>query len=275
MNRRTFIKRGLAATAFLGCGSVAYAGEFERHGVQVVQVPLKLGLTTPLRAALLADIHFDPLYETGYLRGVFETVTDCSPDIVFLAGDYVTRSTKRFKEFGRIAGGVKSTFGTFASLGNHDQWTDRRSRHDEGTRKIRSVFEANGIRLLRNAVTPLPLNPGWALAGLDSFWAGKPDAKIFAREPADTRFISIVHEPDAWDILSDPRIRLQVSGHTHGGQVRAPFYGAIQLPTWGKKYQAGLYSRGGRHLYVNRGIGTVGIHCRANCSPEITLLELS
>ena len=275
MDRRTFIKRGLATAAFLGCGSAAYAGELERHGVRVAKVPIHLGLATPLRAALLADIHFDPFYEIGWLDTVFGTVASLSPDLVLLAGDYVTRTTKRFEEFGRIAGSVRPTLGAFASLGNHDQWTDRWSRNGEGTRKMQSVFERNGIHLLRNAVTPLPRNPGWALAGLDSFWAGRPDCGLFARQPEGTQFISLVHEPDAWDILSDPCIRLQVSGHTHGGQVRAPFYGALRLPSWGKKYDAGLFTRGRNHLYVNRGIGTVGIPCRVNCAPEITLLELT
>jgi predicted MPP superfamily phosphohydrolase len=269
MQRRTFIKRGLATAAFLGCGgtSLAYADDQERHGVQVTTVPLHLGLTRPLRAALLADIHFDPYYETGYLGAVFRMLAASSPDIVFYAGDYVTHTTARFEEFGLMTGSVRPPLGSFAALGNHDHWS--------GRAKIRQVLEENGIRVLRNAVVPLPGNPGWALAGLDSFWAGRPDAGMFAREPADTQFISIVHEPDAWDTLTDPRIRLQVSGHTHGGQIRAPFIGAIELPSWGKKYDAGLFRRGDQCLYVNRGIGTVKIRCRLNCRPEITLLELS
>jgi predicted MPP superfamily phosphohydrolase len=269
MQRRTFIKRGLATAVFLGCGgtSIAYADDHERHGVQITTVPLHLGLARPLRAALLADIHFDPHFETGYLDAVFRMLAACAPDIMFLAGDYVTHGTERFEEFGRIAGGVKPTFGSFATLGNHDHWA--------GEANVQRVLEGNGIRVLRNAIVPLPGNPGWALAGLDSFWAGRPNLGIFAHEPAHTQFISIVHEPDAWDVLADPRIRLQVSGHTHGGQIRAPFVGAIELPPWGKIYDAGLFRRDDRYLYVNRGIGTVKIRCRINCRPEITLFELT
>ncbi|HEY8901489.1 MAG TPA: metallophosphoesterase [Chthoniobacterales bacterium] len=275
ITRRAFLKRTFAAGAFFGVGSVAYAGGYERHGVQVVRQPLRLGLSTPLRAALLTDIHFDPLYETGWLRHVFALVADARPDLILYAGDYVTKTTARFEEFGRIVGSYRAPLGACASLGNHDHWTDRWSRRGEGSEKIRSVFAANGIQLLRNAVVPLPHNPGWALAGFESFWAGHPNRKLLTHAPADTQFISLVHEPDAWDVLVDPRIRLQVSGHTHGGQVRAPFYGALRLPTWGRKYDAGLFSRGGRHLYVSRGIGTVNIPCRVNCSPEITILELT
>ena len=269
MLRRTFIKQGAITAAFLGCGGTAFAliDDHERHHLQITTVPLRLGLTRPLRAAVVADIHFDPHYETGYLDEVFRQLAASSPDIVFYAGDYVTRTTDRFEEFGKIAARVRPPLGSFAALGNHE--------YASGLPKVLRVLDESDIRVLRNEVVPLPGNPGWALAGLESFWASKPDLGIFAREPASTQFISLVHEPDPWDRLTDPRIRLQVSGHTHGGQVRAPFIGALELPAWGKKYDAGLFRRGEQYLYVNRGIGTVKIRCRINCRPEITLLELS
>jgi uncharacterized protein len=93
--------------------------------------------------------------------------------------------------------------------------------------------------------------------------------------PSHSRHLLLVHEPDSFDKLTDSRIALQVSGHTHGGQVRMPFGGAIILPSWGKKYSAGMFESGGRQLYVNRGIGTVDKHYRINCRPEITLFRLT
>ncbi len=152
-------------------------------------------------------------------------------------------------------------------MGNHD--------HYAHVRQVERVLEASGIRVLRNAIASLPRNDGWFLAGLDSFWAGRPDPAILAQLPPDARILSLVHEPDAWDVVRDPRIRLQVSGHTHGGQVRLPFVGALQLPTWGKRYDAGLFECNGRFLYVNRGIGTVTLPMRVNCAPEITIFELT
>jgi predicted MPP superfamily phosphohydrolase len=267
ISRRGFIKRGLAAAAFIGCGSVAYGSGYERYDFQVSTVPLHLGLTSPIRAAVLADIHFDPFYETRYLAEVFDAVAASSPDLVFYLGDYITHSSNRFEEFGQLARMLRPTYGSFAALGNHDHWG--------GVAKVQQVLEAAGIHVLVNAVVPLPGQADWALAGIDSFWAGRPDSSVFSREPASTRFISLIHEPDAWDIFTDPRIRLQVSGHTHGGQIRAPFVGALELPSWGKKYDAGLFRRGDQNLYVNRGIGTVKVPCRINCRPEITLLELT
>ena len=85
----------------------------------------------------------------------------------------------------------------------------------------------------------------------------------------------LVHEPDSFAQLVDPRIKLQISGHTHGGQVRLPLYGALVLPHMGKHYETGLFERDGRKLYVNRGIGTLAPNLRINCRPEITVFELT
>ena len=84
----------------------------------------------------------------------------------------------------------------------------------------------------------------------------------------------LAHEPDAFDALVNPRIALQLSGHTHGGQVRVPGYGAISLPRWGKHYQMVEYRTGRRQLDVHRGLGTVDDHVRLNCPPEIAMLTL-
>jgi len=268
ISRRTFLKRTLAAGIFLGAGSVAYAGGYGRHGIDITRVPLDLGVGRPLRVGLLSDIHFDPLYETAYLEHAFRLLAAEQPDLVLHAGDFVSHTTHRFEEFGALAARFIPPLGAFAALGNHDHWA--------GPKKVRAILERHGIRVLRNSALPLPGHPGWFVAGLESYWGGHPDPSFFARYPATARFLAIVHEPDAWDRLPDPRIRLQVSGHTHGGQVRAPLFGALQLPKWGKRYDAGLFhGRDDRHLYVTRGLGTVGLPVRFDCPPEITILELT
>jgi predicted MPP superfamily phosphohydrolase len=266
MRRRTFI-RGLLGTAALAGVGTAYAGEFERHGFQCEIVPLRLGLAEPLRVALLSDIHFDPLYETGYLESVYAGLAATKPDLVVYTGDFVTHSAARFADFGRIAASVRPPLGAFASLGNHDHYAQ--------VRQVERVLEASDIQVLRNAIAPLPRNAGWFLAGLDSFWAGRPNPAVLDQLSPDARILALVHEPDAWDVVPDPRIRLQLSGHTHGGQVRLPLVGALELPTWGKHYDQGLFERDGRFLYVNRGIGTVTLPVRVNCPPEITIFELT
>jgi predicted MPP superfamily phosphohydrolase len=93
---------------------------------------------------------------------------------------------------------------------------------------------------------------------------------------ADERALALVHEPDFADHLAtDRRIAMQVSGHTHGGQVRVPGIGALRLPSWGKRYQAGLYDVGNLKLHVNRGIGTITHHVRFMCPPEIACFDIT
>jgi predicted MPP superfamily phosphohydrolase len=161
----------------------------------------------------------------------------------------------------------RAAAGSFALLGNHD--------HLIGADRVTSALTSAGITVLRNRSVPLPGRAGWRLTGLESYWTGKPAPATITDAPAHARHIVLVHEPDSFDLLTDPRIALQVSGHTHGGQVRLPLVGAVCLPSWGKKYEAGLYARGDQRLYVNRGIGTVARHYRLNCRPEITLLKFT
>jgi hypothetical protein len=88
--------------------------------------------------------------------------------------------------------------------------------------------------------------------------------------------VLLMHEPDLADIYSqDPRISLQLSGHTHGGQIRIPGIGALVHPHLGKKYDFGLYNVNGMWLYTNRGIGCISEPIRLNCPPEISEFTLA
>jgi predicted MPP superfamily phosphohydrolase len=268
MRRRTFITGGFVTAAFLATGSGAYANLVERHAVEVRRVPLPLGLPRPLRLAVLADFHFDPFCELDYHAHVLDLVVAERPDLICLPGDFTTHRSDRFAAFTGLLPRLRPPLGTYAVLGNHDHWS--------GRHVVERDLAAGGVRLLTNQSLPLPGCPGWQLGGLDSYWAGHPDPRFLAYAPARDQFILMIHEPDPFDLVTDPRVRLQVSGHTHGGQVRAPLLGALRLPVWGKKYDAGLFrGHDDRHLYVTRGIGTVGPPVRFDCPPEITILELT
>ena len=108
------------------------------------------------------------------------------------------------------------------------------------------------------------------LAGVDDVWCGKNDlAATVAGIPPDSAIVAIVHVPDFADMVAnDPRVILQLSGHTHGGQVRVPFLGGLHFPSWGRKYTMGLYHIGGLTLYTNRGIGMVGRPIRSLAGPK-------
>jgi predicted MPP superfamily phosphohydrolase len=228
MNRRTFAKRSLV-TAAVGLGAGAGYGRFvERHAVEVVPVPLALGLPRPLTVAVLGDLHFDPLYESDYLEEVVARTNRLSPDLVLYTGDFLSRAADRLDELVAVLGRTRAGAGCFAVLGNHD--------HGVGADRVACALGASGIPVLRNRSVPIPALQDWYLTGLESFWNGKPNVASLASTPTRSRHLLLVHEPDSFDLLTDGRIALQVSGHTHGGQVRVPLVGALCLPSWGKKY---------------------------------------
>ena len=268
MNRRAFIQGALTTTVAAMTATSIYAYSKDTHDIETTTVPLNIGLDKPMRVIAIGDIHFDPLYEVGYIARVVSLVNDLRPDILLYTGDFITANADRIDILADILEQGVARLGCFAVPGNHEHWT--------GIEHITHSLEVRaGIRVLCNETIPLPENDSFYLSGIDSFWSGNPDLTSFYRTPADSRHIVLVHEPDSFLQLNDKRIRLQISGHTHGGQVRLPLYGAMVLPKLGKDFETGLFERDGRHLYVNRGIGTLMPHIRMNCRPEITVFELT
>jgi predicted MPP superfamily phosphohydrolase len=86
--------------------------------------------------------------------------------------------------------------------------------------------------------------------------------------------VLLAHEPDYADVVREYSVDLQLSGHSHGGQIRVPFVGSLLLPALGRKYPIGLRKLGPLTLYTNRGLGTVLLPVRIDCPPEVTLLTL-
>jgi predicted MPP superfamily phosphohydrolase len=270
MDRRTFLVGTLASTAAATATASGIAYGADTHDVETTTVPLNIGLGRPLRVVVIGDIHFDPLFEEAYIASVVDGVNRLRPDLLLYTGDFISRHADRVNDLSDILAFATARLGAYTVPGNHEHWT--------GIEIItRSLQERAGIYVLRNETIPLPgaEHTNFWLTGIDSFWSGTPDLSTFQRAPADARHIVLVHEPDSFAKLSHPGIRLQISGHTHGGQVRLPFVGAVVLPKWGHDFQTGLYEQDGRYLYVNRGIGTLVPHIRVNCRPEITVFELT
>jgi predicted MPP superfamily phosphohydrolase len=278
-NRRSFLKRFrhfYAPALLAGAGSYGYGASVERHRLKVERHDLNLALgpraPRSFRAVSLTDFHFDPLYEEDFVLECVLRSNALNPDIVLLTGDYISDTSRRISDFARIIGGLEASTGVYACLGNHDHW-DSRSR-------VAGALNHQHISVLQNHHTRVACNGGeLVIAGLQSAWAGKPDwHNTAAGLRKDDRAIALMHEPDFADTLSvDPRIAFQLSGHTHGGQVRVPGWGALILPSWGRRYQAGFYDVGPRKalkLYVNRGIGTIEHHVRVFCPPEIACFDV-
>ena len=268
MKRRILIKtlgRAFLAACFAAIATVGNAFTLGRHRLVLERVPLDLGLGKPLKIIVLGDLHFDPSFEVDYLKKVVARAKALKPDIVLHTGDFMSHDARRAGELAEIL----APLGGYAALGNHDFWS--------GADAVTRALETKGnIRVLRNTSLPLPGFPGVYVSGLESYWGGKPDPSCLHRTPPDSKHLLIVHEPDPFEDLNDPRIRLQVSGHTHGGQCRVPLFNyAPILPRWGKRFAYGLFRKDNRFLYVTRGVGTVDLKVRFWCPPEITVLEVT
>lgn len=281
VTRRSLFKAGIGGVV----GLAAYSNVIARHWIEITRRDIRLaGLPVAfdgLHIAQLSDIHMDEFTEPFFLHHVIDQINLLQPDIVLLTGDYVSHEIgSRHFAIGsawQCANILTSLHcrSLYAVLGNHDVFVN--------SKEITSALRANGITVLTNACLPLERAGAriW-LAGVDDPLAGNPVPELAI--PASIRnvpnepVILMCHTPDyADDLLAHPAgkaVDLMLSGHTHGGQVRLPILGALQLPEMGRKYVEGWFEFGRMQLYVNRGIGTVGIPFRLDCPPEITLLTL-
>jgi hypothetical protein len=281
IGRRRFLRFGMGGAA----GLAIYSAGIERHWVEVLRHEVHLpGLAAGfngLRIAQLSDIHMDEYTEPIFLRHVIDRINRMEPDVVLLTGDFVSNglATTAFSigaawQCANILTGL-SCKQVYAVLGNHDVSVD--------AKQVTAALRANGVTVLTNACLPIEREGGrlW-LAGVDDPVMGMPDPEKAIpdaiRNVANEPVILMCHAPDyVDDLLMRPvgkAIDLMLSGHTHGGQVRLPLVGALQLPDLGRKYVEGWFRPGGVQLYVNRGIGTVGLPFRFDCPPEITLFTL-
>ncbi len=164
---------------------------------------------------------------------------------------------------------LSAPLGVFGVRGNHDWY--------RGVEPVTEIASAAGIRMLVNASVAVQRGgESLYLASVDDLYGQHHDlGRALAGVPRGAAVILLAHEPDFADTAAlDDRIVLQLSGHSHGGQVRIPLLDATWLPRYGQKYPAGLYQVGGLQLYTNRGIGVVGPAIRFNCRPEVTLFTL-
>jgi predicted MPP superfamily phosphohydrolase len=281
ISRRNFLRAGLFGAA----GLALYGGVIERHWIEVTRREIHLhGLPAGfdgLRLAQLSDIHLDEYTEPFFLRQAIDRVNSLEPDAVVLTGDYVSKGigSRKFAagaawQCANLLNGLRCR-PIYAVLGNHDVIV--------GGKQVTAALSANGITLLKNSCLPMERAGGriW-LAGVDDPVAGRPNLDLAVpaaiRNVAHEPVVLLCHAPDYADhLLAHPAgkaVDLMLSGHTHGGQIRLPLLGALELPTMGRKYIEGWFQLGDLQLYVNRGIGTVGLPFRIDCPPEITLLTL-
>ncbi len=276
MNRRQFLKACVQVTAtyaVAGVGLYQYGKHLEAEWLTVerVQIPLK-NLKPALegfKIVQMSDIHLHPHTQIGFVKEAVALANSLEPDIIVLTGDYVTDKADSIFELAPVLASLNAKYGVFSVLGNHEIWTN--------PAVIRASLEQEGLSVLVNEGLALDVGrESIYLAGLDDFWSGQPDLNAaLAKLPPGVPTILLVHEPDSADTFApDGRVSLQLSGHSHGGQVRLPGLGPIILPPYAQKYDQGLYNVEGMWVYTNRGIGSGSVTHRVNCPPEVSEITL-
>jgi predicted MPP superfamily phosphohydrolase len=229
----------------------------------------------PLRILQISDLHVERI--TQRERAMLVQAEILKPDIIVLTGDYTnssyTNDPLTLHETRQVLSQLRAPDGIYAVNGNVD-----------GPSTMSALFDGlANIRVLNNEVLPLPLPGGtiYFIGVTMSDSNGLDDQVLHTMVdslPTNSYSILLYHTSELIETAASKNVNLYLSGHTHGGQVRLPFYGAIFTDTYyGKKYEMGEYTVGATTLYVSRGIGMGGgllPRIRFLCPPEMVLLEL-
>lgn len=275
-------RRFLQVSALSAAGFALYSGIWERHDLELVQQTIRIrrlpDAFAGLRIAQVSDIHYDEYTEPYFIREMVRRINTLSPDVVVLTGDFVSYGPLPKRVGARLSYPCADILSEitclhrFASLGNHDAMV--------GSATVADALSLHGIPVLLNSAVPLERDGArlW-FAGVRS--SQEDSANLAEAIPgsatANEPLILLAHEPDfVTEVIRHGGVDLMLSGHTHGGQVRLPIIGtpAYMLPPGGRRFVSGPFSLGPLQLYVNRGIGTVGLPVRLLCPPELTLITL-
>jgi predicted MPP superfamily phosphohydrolase len=282
LTRRDFLKllwAGMIDSFLLAVGGIWYGMLVEPASFKVENIRLQLPRLpqafSGLRVAQLSDIHMGGWMDRERFQDVADLVVAQKPDILLITGDflighyYKNSSVQALDDLTAVLSPLAKSIPSFAILGNHDYWTNADA--------VRQMLSSSGIMDLTNSVFTLKNNGNRLhFCGVDDVWEGSPRLGLIADQlPDGDAAILLAHEPDFADkSVKTGKFDLQLSGHTHGGQVVLPFLGPPILPHLGRKYPSGLYRVGNMYQYTNRGVGMAKLPIRLNCPPEITIFQL-
>ena len=296
ITRRRFLKVA-AGTGVLTAGSAAYGAASAAHDLRVTRYglqPPQWPKDLPLTIAAIADLHAcEPWMDLERIAEIVKRTNALGADMIVLLGDYVSgmRHVTRFipaSEWAPVLAGLKAPLGVHAVLGNHDWWEDRAvQRGGHGLPIAGRAMQDAGIPVYHNDAIRLTKagRPFW-LAGLGdqlAFWPAKRFRKLprygsddlsatLAKVTDDAPVVLLAHEPDV--VMRVPaRVALQLSGHTHGGQVRMFGWSPIVPSRYGSRFVYG-HSRVKCDIVVSGGLGCTTVPVRIGMPPEIVLVTL-
>ena len=280
MDRRRFFKQLLVGAAGLGTLATVDGVLIEPHLPVVEHVDIRLPRLPEafhgFRVVQLSDFHFGPYIGAAQIQRAVRLALSQKPNLVLLTGDFVSHplfqpngpaGARHAEPCAQILQELRGV-PVFAILGNHDYWNDAEI--------VAEILESHGIPVLRNRSVPMERDGQrlWIVGVDDVFERANDLEKALEGIPLGEAKITAVHEPDFAVEVARHSVDLQLSGHSHGGQVWIPGIGAPILPRLAHRYPRGLYQVGNLQLYTSRGIGMVTPPVRLNCPPEVTVVTL-
>ena len=272
--RRWLKKSVLVAFALSFCCYI-YGTKIEPNWIEIV--PIQLTITNldsafdNFKIVQISDLHTSKFMPEARLARIIELVDRQNPDAIAITGDIVTKR-RHFdvKKLQQQLSRLQAKSGIFAVLGNHEHWIDELDL-------LKKVLVQSKIDNLDNEVVAIERDGHQLIfAGLDDPYWGEPDLdKVVTQLPDGVATVFLVHEPDyIEESAKTHKFALQLSGHSHGGQIRIPFLAPLILPTGGRKYFAGLDRVEDTFTYTNRGLGMTNLAMRIGSRPEITVFTL-
>lgn len=273
---------GVSTVGAMASGTYAYAVEprwleTNRHTVELFKLPSAFAGT---KVVHLSDLHHSEYLGREYMEQVLDAAMAEKPDMVVITGDFITgfhgdvKTYRRkngdffIRELAELFRKVKAPLGVWGCPGNHDFWY--------GFATVRRFLRQSGVHLLRDEHVRLSRkNQSIVLVGLTDLWSEPIRWRRALRRTSkkDCRLV-MMHNPDSFSQTVRFGLDLVFCGHTHGGQISLPFIGPPILPIANRRFVQGWFREEKTQMYVNRGIGVIGIPIRFNARPEMAVIEL-
>jgi uncharacterized protein len=284
-SRRAFLTTSAALVsgyAFIGSGlGVIGKDRYEivYKDIKIKNLPDELIGTT---MTLISDIHSGPFMESDIMKEYCEVVNSLNSDLILIPGDLTNTLKDEVHPFAKSFIDLKAKYGVFGTLGNHDYFSD-------ADYIAKATTNESPIKILRNETDFINIKgKELCLIGIEDLRdsGGKRSSIIIdylnsTLEKTDKKHLNLpkillCHKPYIFRDITDKKIDLMLSGHTHGGQIVFAKFGKLNLSiaATASDLISGHYMEGDSNLYVSRGIGTVGLPMRLNCPPEITQIKL-
>ncbi|AIQ49154.1 phosphoesterase [Paenibacillus sp. FSL R7-0273] len=250
-----------------------YVWQGEPNWLEVTELELVLGQLPAafagMRLVHFSDVHLGFNKDAGDVGRLVKHIKEARPDMICFTGDMVDSDAEDLSDSVALLAELTAPLGKYAIFGNHDY---------KNTELLTRLLTNAGFVVLRNQSYVISRGgERIAVAGLEDMLKGSPDPAAALKDiPADMFTLLLMHEPDYADTAEGYPFNLQLSGHSHGGQLRLPFVGAPYTPYGSLKYISGLYytAAKGMPVYVNRGFGETYMPLRLLCRPELTILTL-